>query len=296
MGTYELVRRRATPVLRRRVAGYRGYRLTGSAPGIHRGLPSPYLTLIVTLDEPLHLAAVEGRRHTPDSFDALVGGLHTAPVLITDPGRQSGIQIAVHPLAARSLFGMPAGELARQELHLADVVGGPVVARLRGRLLAAPDWAGRFDAVDDVLAGLVAPDDARAGGGVLAHGEIAHAWRLLHGTRGRASVADVAREVGWSPRRLLSAFRRETGLTPKEAARVARFDQARRRLLAWACEATVCRARPAALAELAADSGYYDQAHLAREFRALAGVPPSRLVALEHRFVQAAPAGDDEQW
>src|ERR1700757_3864777 len=39
--------------LRRYVAGYTGYRQRGLPPARHRGLPSPYLTLIFTLDERL---------------------------------------------------------------------------------------------------------------------------------------------------------------------------------------------------------------------------------------------------
>ena len=41
------------------------------------------------------------------------------------------------------------------------------------------------------------------------------------------------------------------------------------------------------LAGLAADCGYYDQAHLAREFRELAGCPPSAWLAEEFRNIQA---------
>ena len=48
------------------------------------------------------------------------------------------------------------------------------------------------------------------------------------------------------------------------------------------------------LAELAAECGYYDQAHLARDFRDLAGCPPSMLLAEEFRNVQAALEGDWE--
>ena len=43
------------------------------------------------------------------------------------------------------------------------------------------------------------------------------------------------------------------------------------------------------LAELAAESGYYDQAHLDREFAALAGCAPTTWLAREFRYVQAAP-------
>ena len=51
-----------------------------------------------------------------------------------------------------------------------------------------------------------------------------------------------------------------------------------------------------ALADLAADCGYFDQAHLAREFRALAGCPPSQWLAEEFRNVQAGNWVHDESW
>jgi len=50
------------------------------------------------------------------------------------------------------------------------------------------------------------------------------------------------------------------------------------------------------LADLAADCGYFDQAHLAREFRALAGCPPSQWLAEEFRNVQAGNWLDGESW
>ena len=51
------------------------------------------------------------------------------------------------------------------------------------------------------------------------------------------------------------------------------------------------RLAAAALAELAAGGGFFDQAHLAREFRELAGCAPSRWLAEEFRNVQAAAPG-----
>ncbi|MDR2988487.1 MAG: hypothetical protein LBV34_26995, partial [Nocardiopsaceae bacterium] len=39
--------------LRPFIASYAGYRQAGVPPAIHAGLPSPYMTVIFTLDEPL---------------------------------------------------------------------------------------------------------------------------------------------------------------------------------------------------------------------------------------------------
>ena len=73
------------------------------------------------------------------------------------------------------------------------------------------------------------------------------------------------------------------GLTPKAAARVIRFDRTRRLLQRQAAAGTL-----GPLADVAAECGYYDQAHLAREFSELAGCPPSTWLAQECRNVQAA--------
>ncbi len=98
-------------------------------------------------------------------------------------------------------------------------------------------------------------------------------------------MSELVAQTGWSGRHLASRFRAEIGLTPKAAARVIRFDRARRRLIGQLADPGY------RLADLAADCGYFDQAHLAREFRALAGCPPSQWVAEE-----ASQWGRDVAW
>ena len=49
----ESVRAAPAAPLRGLVSWYSGYRQEGVAPARHRGLPSPYLTVIITLDDPL---------------------------------------------------------------------------------------------------------------------------------------------------------------------------------------------------------------------------------------------------
>ena len=263
--------------LRPYVAWCTGYRQAGVAPAVHRGLPSPWLTLIVTLDDPLVIARHPDPRQPASRHDLLLGGLHTSPAMITHQGRQSGIQFALTPLGARALLGMPAAELASIDVDAADVLGGRA-DELREQVLAEADWPGRFAAVEDFFAShLPAPGPRGSGCSPAVRDEVSYAWRRLRETRGAVSVADLAAETGWSARHLSAQFRAETGLSPKEAARVVRFDRARRTLLRRGAAG-----RLAALASLAAEFGFYDQAHMAREFGEFAGCAPS-----EFRFVQA---------
>jgi AraC-like DNA-binding protein len=271
----EAARAAPAPPLRGLIASYHGYRQAGLPPVLHRGLPSPYLTLIITLDDPLIVARHPDPAAAPGRYLTLAGGLHTTPALISHGGRQSGVQVAVSPLAARPLLGLPAGELAALDVDAADVLG-PAATELHERMRAAASWPERFALLDRLLL-------ARADRGQAVSPGIARAWQLVLGSGGTIRVGELASEAGWSPRRLRDLFLAETGLTPKAACRVTRFHRARTLLGRRAAAGA-----PADLAQAAAQCGYFDQAHLAREFRDLAGCPPSEWLA-EFRIVQAEP-------
>ncbi|WP_194897141.1 helix-turn-helix domain-containing protein [Catenulispora pinisilvae] len=300
----ESVREPPGAALRPVVGWYSGYRQAGVPAGRHRGLPSPYLTLILTLDDPLTMLAHPDPRQVPGDFRLLLGGLHTAPALIGHDGRQSGVQIALDPLGARALLGIPAGELAEIDVS-ADAVLGRDIVLAQERLRAAKDWPGRFAVVDDWLAKRAAKSADKSAGksaGTAIPAELTHAWRLLLHSRGTLPIAELAEELGWSARRLSGRFSAEFGLTPKAAARVIRFDRARRRLADRARRGPVevwpdaDRRRGLGLAGLAVDAGYYDQAHLDREFNALAGCPPVAWLAEEFRNIQSGAVPGERTW
>ncbi|MGY2065881.1 helix-turn-helix domain-containing protein [Blastococcus sp. SYSU DS0619] len=273
----ESVVHRPHPALRPYVAAAVGYRHEGLPPGEHLGLPSPWLTVILALDEPLGMAAHPDPAQAPGRYDTVVGGLHTRPARIVHPGRLVGLQLSLTPVGARALLGCPAGALASLDVPL-DAVLGPAGRELAERVRAADGWAGRFTAVEEVLLRHLRRDPGPPA-------EVAEAWRLTTATGGRLRVAEVARQVGWSPRHLEQRFRAETGLGPKEAARVARFDRARRALAS-----RVAAGRAPDLAALAVAGGFSDQAHLTREWRSFSGLPPTRWLAAEFGFVQDARA------
>jgi AraC-like DNA-binding protein len=169
------------------------------------------------------------------------------------PGRYDGLVGGLHTRPAR--IAHP-GRQAGIQLSLT-----PAGARA---LLGCPAGA---------LVSLDVPLDDALGGGV-------PSWWNGCGQRW------AGRRASPSWRRYCSGSRTTTrparrSLAPKEAARVVRFDRARRELAVRAAEG-----RPLDLAGLAGATGFADQAHLTREWRSLAGLPPTRWLAAEFGFVQ----------
>jgi AraC-like DNA-binding protein len=248
--------RQPHPVVRPLVTRYVGYAQDDVTLAVHRGLPSRHVTLVISLAGPVRM---DGQ-----SLQALVGGLHTRAVLIRQDRVQEGLQLELDPLGVRTLFGVTAAELSGEVADLADFVLGSLQDRLREL-----PWRERFALLDDVLA-------ARAVEPVVPPPELGEAWRRMRSAEGQVRVADLADEVGWSRRHLGERFRTELGLAPKQAARVLRFERAGRLL----------RRGRTDLAALAAECGFYDQAHLTNEWRALAGCTPGTWIAEELPFLQ----------
>ncbi|XBB68829.1 helix-turn-helix domain-containing protein [Nocardioides sp. WV_118_6] len=257
--------------LRRYVVSRIPYDVDFGAPGVHRGLPSTTLTFVLPVDEPIRVAWA-GRDETLHAGWTSLSGLHTAPAAIHHTGTQRGVQLALTVAGARVLLGRPAADLAGALTDLDEADALPALLRaLPERLHAAPTWAARVALVDRTLATLA----ARAGDPA-PRAEVARALGLL--TSG-VRVTDVAGDVGYSRRRLTSLVQAECGLAPKAFQRVARFEAARRLL----------GVRP--LAEVATACGYSDQAHLTREWRALAGCTPTTWLREEFPFVQDRDPG-----
>jgi AraC-like DNA-binding protein len=260
---------RPAPPLRPYVGRYSGYWLDGFGPGTHQGLPSGSLTMVLSLGPPVDLAVLPDPSQPPASYDALVGGLHAAPVTIAYEQSQRGVQVDLTPFGARALFGLPAGELGSIVVPL-DALVGRRAGEWLDRLRSARTWSERFAVLDDVLAAALVDAPAPAP-------EVVRAWDLLVTSAGAVEVAALASEVGWSRRHLSERFQRELGLTPKVAGRVIRFDRARR---------VLGRSPRPGLAAVAAACGYYDQAHFTREFRELAGLSPTAWLSEQLPSVQ----------
>ena len=224
-----------------------------------REVPIPGVPFIVNLGSKWTIETA-GRTVVLDSF---TGGLSTGPAVVHGPPSWACIELCLTPLGARRLFGLPMHELANQVVPLEEVL--PRSPELVDRLCEARSWPERFQLLDDFLL-------RRLARSVDPSPEVEWSWARLHGSHGRAPIHELADELGWSHRRLIARFRDQLGLAPKMLARIIRFDRAVRQLRA---------SKPRTLAEIAFDCGYFDQAHLNREFREFAGTTPGAFVAAQ---------------
>jgi AraC-like DNA-binding protein len=247
--------------LRGHVHDYVGYIEVTPGPLRRREVPTPDVTLIISLGPAIGVSdpGAASASHRCTSF---VAGLHGAPVFTEHAGHQHGIEVRLAPLAARRVFRVPMDEMANRVVALEDLLGSDA-NRLVERLHDAPAWATRFALLSDFIARRLEGSRAPSPG-------VAWAWARLRQTDGAAPIASLAAELGWSRRHLAAQFRDQVGVTPKLLARILRFDRA---------IALLRHAEPERWAQVAYDCGYYDQAHFNRDFREFAGSTPGAFLA-----------------
>lgn len=250
------------PGLRPFLRSYAGYWDSGLSPYEVRVVPTGRAVLVINLGEPFAQVRRIGAPGTGSGrIGSMVVGLEDSPTLCVHRGGQEAIRLELTPLGAYRLFALPMGELAQHVVELHHILG-PGAELLVERLAAGRDWAERFDLLDGALLD-------RLGRGPDPAPEVGHAYHLLARTAGTIQVARICAEVGWSKGYLIRRFTEQIGLTPKTYGRVLRFDRAVRMLARGG----------ATLAETSAVCGFYDQAHLNREFRALADTTPGRMLS-----------------
>ena len=252
------------------VVGYRGPAQPG---GVHRGMPSAHLTFVVSLDEGVRAAATESGLTAARPAAVILSGLHTSASAVDQGRAQAGVQLAIHPLAARELFGVPAAELSTSNFD-ADPVLGAWGRRLHEQLAESGDWPTAFARLAVRMRRRVDPH-------VRVRPELVQAWTELERTGGRARIQDVADRVALTPRHLGTLFRREVGLAPKTVAGLIRFSRA-----TTVMAAQVHHHGRVDLARVAVLTGFADQSHLTREFSRHGGISPVGWLAEEFRIIQ----------
>lgn len=90
--------------------------------------------------------------------------------------------------------------------------------------------------------------------------------RKVYNQSGIQPISEISNQIGYSRRRLSDLFRETVGTSPKLYSRIQRFQQALK---------LIRKGSKPDLSQIAHLSGYYDQAHFNRDFRALSGITPT---------------------
>ena len=117
--------------LRPFVGRYVGYAASGFEPGVHVGMPSRFLTFIVSFGRPVDIAAMPDPAQRPEKLHALVSGLASTPALIRHDGNEHGVQVEITPLGSRRLGAVPV------EFGLPPKLVGQILRFERARRLVA---------------------------------------------------------------------------------------------------------------------------------------------------------------
>lgn len=266
---------RPDPVLGPGIIGYRDFRLPPGPPQQRLFGPAGHVSLFVAFDGQMQAWDTRPSASTASKHTMAVHGLHLSPRVLGHGGGMEGVEITFAPWAAHRVFGTSMADLTDTVVE-ADAVLGRRMQRLADELSEAPPGAARFKVLDRRLLQWT----ARAPASHAPNYGVLRAWDLLNRTSGNMSVKLLAEHVQWSTRHLEMEFRRQIGISPKRLARVIRINRAIRQLTGGSSPADTALA-----------CGYYDQAHLIRDFKALAGTTPGRFQAglpLDHSKHHAA--------
>ncbi len=171
-----------------------------------REMPSLRPTLILNLSAPIGIVEKAGTRFGIGTGQGFLAGLHDRPALSESSGSQRGGHIWLSALGAAALLGGIAASLANQLVVLRDVLG-PDVDSLAARLIDAQDSGSRFTLLDAFF-------ERRLADATLPCPEIIWAWNRLV-TAPTPRIDRLAREIGWSQRRLAAGFVRHVGHPPR---------------------------------------------------------------------------------
>ena len=229
--------------------------LRGRAPAdgpFQRAMPDGRSELIFNFADPFE--CLDGGRVRTQPLSLLVGPSRRA-MAIRPTGRVDLLGIRFRPEALARWLRVRGTELADAAFTLEELPA-PLETTLHEQLAEVGGSRDRLSMLGTHLAKTSGRREDR---------RLSAAVDLVLGDD-RARPGRIAEAVGLSRRQLGRLFQERIGITPKSLGRLGRFQRALRAL----------DGNPrSALASVATRAGYFDQAHLCRDFRLFAGTTPA---------------------
>jgi len=248
------------------------YCLTGVPP--HRLVavpPMPSAHLFINLGGPVRLWDSDPSVPSAAVTDGWFMGLWTRRFLVEYPARVRIVGVHFKPWGISPFVDVPASEL-RDRWVPVDAVWRRSVDRIRNQLGELATASATLRVVEDELRSRLAPSRGLD--------LVLHTGGRLESAHGAVPVGALTEAAGVSSTHLATQFTSHVGVTPKRVARIYRFA----RLIL-----SVDVRRQVDWSALAQATGYFDQAHLGKEFKDFTGFTPTEYLALRRRL----PAGQE---
>jgi AraC-like DNA-binding protein len=228
-------------------------------------VPDGRVELIIHRGEPF--SRIEASGIARPQAAALVAGQLTSPIQLSPGGPVDVVGVRFRSAGARAVVGLPLDELAGRVEALHEIRPG-LAAALQRAVSRERSPAACAIAVSRVLRSVVGEAPPR----------LVRAAVVALGAIRPRSIEAIARDLGTTARTLERRITLEVGLSPKLLQRVLRFRRAFRMLDGTS---------PGRWGPVAAAAGYYDQAHMIRDFRSFAGAAPTAFFHVDPGLARA---------
>ncbi|WP_129667285.1 helix-turn-helix domain-containing protein [Phytoactinopolyspora endophytica] len=248
------------------------------AAGLERGIPNGGMQIVVNLgDDVIHWYDGDATQNVQTTHGSGLCGAIARPIGMDVADQRHCVGVAFRPGGAAPFFHPPSDVLVEPVIGL-DSLWGRDGAVLRERLLNQPTPDDTLRTLETALLARVVRLD------VLPDGALERSFdrrvrpidpmvgAAVDGLSRGGAVAEVADRIGMTPSTFNRRFRATVGLNPKPFARIRRLQRVLTKITA---DVPGTGAMAVDWAMVAAEYGYFDQAHLVNEFRSLTGVTPT---------------------
>jgi AraC-like DNA-binding protein len=230
-------------------------------------LPNGAVEIMVNLGPVHEVHSEQGRGLWKDAW---ISGIQERALTIESLDGTHLVSARLHPLGAVELLGEHVASVANRITPI-EAILGPTSLALRGQLTEATSAVERF-AILETFVRALGPHIGRPVPEFLRR-----ATATIDEMHGVVRLSELHEEIGMSRRHLSVTFSRYVGLSAKRYAAIRRF--------MW----TLGQLRGQTAVDwskLAAEAGYSDQSHLARDFRRIGAATPTEYLR------RATPAAD----
>lgn len=228
-------------------------------------MPDGCIELIFNLADPFRRHHADGALESQPR--SIIAGQMRSSAMIEPSGRIELFGVRFQHAGAVPFFRLPLNELTNNIVDL-GFVWGSTGREIEARITEAATPEKRAEILENALLHLLAKNAASD--------EIVEAAsKLITENMGLSPIDKIADSIGVNGRRLERRFQQSLGLSPKRFSRIIRFQNF----------LGAVRNEPAGgILDTALSYGYYDQAHLIREFREFSGKTPLAFFENEHKL------------